>query len=382
MSERQAETSEGRGARREDEEDPGPRRVTVPGPRSTRPAALGDRVCGAGVTAVPGLFLEWVGMLSHGSVTAPHLSPALRWLKQKRKRMRLAGRPVSGAAPAASSGTVGHPQVSALPALLLLLLLRPPVTPGITCPTPTTVEHADIRVKSYNLSSKERYVCNSGFKRKAGTSSLTECVLNTTTNLAHWTTPNLKCIRDPSLTHERPPSTLAPSGVTSEPQSPTPSGKEPAFTSKSDTTVATKPAIIPGSRLMPSKPPSAGTTGVVSHEPSQAPSQTTALEHTPSVASQETPGAYQYNSRVVTVAVSIPVTLLFGVCVVLLLVYYKVLRRPLAPLSKPVHYLLYRRTSRRANVEMENMEDIPMAGGTSGREEDTENYPHDLGSSG
>ncbi|XP_058388361.1 interleukin-15 receptor subunit alpha isoform X3 [Diceros bicornis minor] len=173
---------------------------------------------------------------------------------------------------------------------------------GITCPTPTSVEHADIRVKSYNLSSKERYVCNSGFKRKAGTSSLTECVLNTTTNLAHWTTPNLKCIRDPSLTHERPPSTLAPSGVTSEPQSPTPSGK----------------------------------------------------------------GAYQYNSRVVTVAVSIPVTLLFGVCVVLLLVYYKVLRR----------------TSRRANVEMENMEDIPMAGGTSGREEDTENYPHDLGSSG
>ncbi|XP_058388360.1 interleukin-15 receptor subunit alpha isoform X2 [Diceros bicornis minor] len=257
-------------------------------------------------------------------------------------------------------------RVSALPALLLLLLLRPPVTPGITCPTPTSVEHADIRVKSYNLSSKERYVCNSGFKRKAGTSSLTECVLNTTTNLAHWTTPNLKCIRDPSLTHERPPSTLAPSGVTSEPQSPTPSGKEPAFTSKSDTTVATKPAIIPGSRLMPSKPPSAGTTGVVSHEPSQAPSQTTALEHTPSVASQETPGAYQYNSRVVTVAVSIPVTLLFGVCVVLLLVYYKVLRR----------------TSRRANVEMENMEDIPMAGGTSGREEDTENYPHDLGSSG
>uniref|UniRef100_A0A8C4MKV9 Interleukin-15 receptor subunit alpha n=1 Tax=Equus asinus asinus TaxID=83772 RepID=A0A8C4MKV9_EQUAS len=66
--------------------------------------------------------------------------------------------------------------------------------PGITCPTPTSVEHADIRVKSYNLSSKERYICNSGFKRKAGTSSLTECVLNKTTNLAHWTTPNLKCI--------------------------------------------------------------------------------------------------------------------------------------------------------------------------------------------
>ncbi|XP_023487693.1 interleukin-15 receptor subunit alpha isoform X4 [Equus przewalskii] len=214
-------------------------------------------------------------------------------------------------------------RVSALPALLLLLLLRPPVTPGITCPTPTSVEHADIRVKSYNLSSKERYICNSGFKRKAGTSSLTECVLNETTNLAHWTTPNLKCIK-------------------------------PASTSKSDTTVATKPAITPGSRLMPSKSPSAATTGVVSHEPSQAPSQTTALEHTPSVASRETPGVHQYSSRVVTAAVSIPVALLFG-CAVFLLVRCRI--------SRP--------TPQTASVEMENMEDAPMTRGTSGREEDT-----------
>ncbi|XP_045385638.1 interleukin-15 receptor subunit alpha isoform X3 [Lemur catta] len=82
----------------------------------------------------------------------------------------------------------------ALPALLLLLLLRPPATWGITCPTPTSVQHADIRVKSYSVNSRERYVCISGFKRRAGTSSLTECVLNKTTNTAHWTTPNLECI--------------------------------------------------------------------------------------------------------------------------------------------------------------------------------------------
>nr|XP_054359236.1 interleukin-15 receptor subunit alpha isoform X11 [Pongo pygmaeus] len=81
-----------------------------------------------------------------------------------------------------------------LPALLLLLLLRPPATRGITCPPPMSVEHADIWVKSYSLYSRERYVCNSGFKRKAGTSSLTECVLNKATNVAHWTTPSLKCI--------------------------------------------------------------------------------------------------------------------------------------------------------------------------------------------
>ncbi|XP_046533890.1 interleukin-15 receptor subunit alpha isoform X1 [Equus quagga] len=234
------------------------------------------------------------------------------------------------------------------------LIPRLPSFRGITCPTPTSVEHADIRVKSYNLSSKERYICNSGFKRKAGTSSLTECVLNKTTNLAHWTTPNLKCIRDPSLTRQRPPSTVVPAGVTPEPQSPSPSGKEPASTSKSDTTVATKPAITPGSRLMPSKSPSAATTGVVSHEPSQAPSQTTALEHTPSVASRETPGVHQYSSRVVTAAVSIPVALLFG-CAVFLLVRCRI--------SRP--------TPQTASVEMENMEDAPMTRGTSSREEDT-----------
>ncbi|KAB1253979.1 Interleukin-15 receptor subunit alpha [Camelus dromedarius] len=75
-------------------------------------------------------------------------------------------------------------------------LLAAPVSQQtrITCPTPTSVEHANIRVKSYNLNSRERYVCNSGFKRKAGTSSLTECVFNKTMNIAHWTTPNLKCI--------------------------------------------------------------------------------------------------------------------------------------------------------------------------------------------
>ncbi|CAO2595073.1 Interleukin-15 receptor subunit alpha, partial [Lemmus lemmus] len=65
---------------------------------------------------------------------------------------------------------------------------------GTTCPTPISVEHADIRVKNYSVNSRERYVCNSGFKRKAGTSTLTECVINKNTNTAHWTTPNLKCI--------------------------------------------------------------------------------------------------------------------------------------------------------------------------------------------
>ncbi|KAM5338505.1 interleukin-15 receptor subunit alpha isoform 1-T1 [Glossophaga mutica] len=185
--------------------------------------------------------------------------------------------------------------------LLLLLLLPPPATQGATCSTPTSVEHANIQVKSYNENSRERYICNFGFKRKAGTSSLTKCLRNEDTNITQWTIPSLKCIRDPSLTRPRPPSTVAPAGVTPEPDSPSPSGKEPAFTFKSDTTTATKPGTTPGSRLMTPKPPSAETTEVIGNEPSQDQSQTTtkALEHTPS-ASLEKPGAYAYNSTTVT----------------------------------------------------------------------------------
>ncbi|XP_047377490.1 interleukin-15 receptor subunit alpha isoform X2 [Sciurus carolinensis] len=199
-------------------------------------------------------------------------------------------------------------RVPALRALLLLLLLQPPVTRGTTCPTPVAVEHADIRVKSHSVNSRERYVCNSGFKRKAGTSSLIECVFNKTTNTTHWTTPSLRCIRDPSLIHQRPvpPSTVVPARVTPQPESPSPSGKEfptePAVLSpKPDITVATETAMVPGSQLMPSQPPSAGTTSIGSHESSQVPSQTTAktLELTPANP-HETPDATAYSSRETT----------------------------------------------------------------------------------
>ncbi|XP_033617697.1 interleukin-15 receptor subunit alpha isoform X4 [Fukomys damarensis] len=199
--------------------------------------------------------------------------------------------------------------------------------PGATCPTPASVEHADIQVKSYHLHSRERYVCNSGFKRKAGTSSLTECVFNKATNMTHWTTPNLKCIRDPSLTHQKPmpPSTVVTARVTPEPESPSLSGKEPAALSpKSDTTLATETATVPGPWMMSSKPPSVGTTGIGSHEPSQTPSQTTSvtLEHTPST-SHETPGALPDSSRYATVIISTSVPGILVMCLVsVLLVYY------------------------------------------------------------
>uniref|UniRef100_A0A671FNC9 Sushi domain-containing protein n=1 Tax=Rhinolophus ferrumequinum TaxID=59479 RepID=A0A671FNC9_RHIFE len=143
-------------------------------------------------------------------------------------------------------------RISDFSGLLLLLLLWPPVTPGTTCSTPKSIEHADIHVKSYNENSRERYICNSGFKRKAGTSSLTKCQRDEVTNITQWTTPTLKCI----------------------------------------------------------------------------------------------------------MSVSIPVAVLCGVCVVFLV----------------AHYAKSRQTPRTPSVEMENTEDMPMTGGTSGRQ-DTENYP-------
>ncbi|XP_023404511.2 interleukin-15 receptor subunit alpha isoform X1 [Loxodonta africana] len=268
-------------------------------------------------------------------------------------------------------------RVTALPALLLLLLQPQALQGGITCPTPVSVEHADIRVKSYNLSSRERYACNSGFKRKAGTSSLTECVLNKITNTAYWTTPNLKCIRDPSLTHQMPvsPSTVAPARVTPQLESFAPSKKEPeASTPKSDTTVTTERAIVPGSRRMLSEPPSAGTTGIVRNGSSPAPSQTASknLEQTPSTfhvtpdASSDNSTAVTGNSSAVTVAVPTSVILLSGVGVLFFLAYYKRTRQ-----HPPTQ-----------NVEMDNMEDMPMTGETSNREEDIEGFQHDYETQG
>ncbi|XP_053428184.1 interleukin-15 receptor subunit alpha isoform X1 [Nycticebus coucang] len=219
----------------------------------------------------------------------------------------------------------------ALPALLLLLLLWPPATRGMICPAPTSVEHADIRVKSYTVHSRERYVCNTGFKRKAGTSSLTECVFNNTTNTTHWTTPNLKCIRDPSLAQKKlPPSTAATAGVTPQPETPSPSGKGP--------------------------------TGTGRHTSPQAPSQTTAgtPQGTPS-ASHQPPDANPSSSRDVIMS---------SISVVMLCVLIAVL----PPLCRMIRS---RQTPRRRHsVEIETVEALPM--NNSREEDDGETGPHNL----
>uniref|UniRef100_A0A2K6JWY0 Interleukin-15 receptor subunit alpha n=1 Tax=Rhinopithecus bieti TaxID=61621 RepID=A0A2K6JWY0_RHIBE len=193
---------------------------------------------------------------------------------------------------------------------------------GITCPPPVSVEHADIRVKSYSLYSRERYICNSGFKRKAGTSSLTECVLNKATNIAHWTTPSLKCIRDPLLARQRPapPFTVTTAGVTPQPESLSSSGKEPTASSpSSNTTAATTAAIVPSSRLVPSTSPSTGTTEIGSHESSHGPSQTTAKTWELTASASHQPPGYVVSS--LSVAISTSTVLLCGLSAVSLLAF-------------------------------------------------------------
>ncbi|XP_048223968.1 interleukin-15 receptor subunit alpha [Perognathus longimembris pacificus] len=247
-------------------------------------------------------------------------------------------------------------RVHAFPPPLLLLLLWPPVTPGALCPSPVSVEHADIHVKSYHVSSRERYVCNSGFKRKAGTSSLIECVLNEATNTAQWTAPSLKCIRDPALTHQRPepPSIVVTTKVTPRPERPSPTGREATtLPPKSDPTVAMDTAIVPGSRLPPPPPPpSPGTTGPGREEPSPAPPQPTAGAPHPLATSHGTPGVHARGHAKATVAISTSVAVACGAGVLLLLVWC----------------IRSRQTSRPPAPEMEPMEVMPLAAGTGHRE--------------
>ncbi|XP_011941143.1 PREDICTED: interleukin-15 receptor subunit alpha [Cercocebus atys] len=174
------------------------------------------------------------------------------------------------------------------------------------------------------------------------------------------------CVGDPLLARQRPapPFTVTTAGVTPQPESLSPSGKEPAASSpSSNTTAATTAAIVPSSRLTPSTSPSTGTTEIGSHESSHGPSQTTAKtwELTAS-ASHQPPGVYPQGHSDTTVAISASTVLLCGLSAVSLLACY----------------IKSRQTPPPASIEMEAMEALPVTGETSSRDEDLENCSHDL----
>ncbi|XP_010071361.1 PREDICTED: interleukin-15 receptor subunit alpha, partial [Pterocles gutturalis] len=75
------------------------------------------------------------------------------------------------------------------------------------CSRPKDVANAHIDVGNNTLlNARLRYTCNPGYKRKAGTSSLIQCVLRDGSAEPDWTHTTLQCIRDPAL----PPLTPSP----------------------------------------------------------------------------------------------------------------------------------------------------------------------------
>ncbi|XP_038596971.1 interleukin-15 receptor subunit alpha [Tachyglossus aculeatus] len=185
-----------------------------------------------------------------------------------------------------------------LPLLLLLVLPLLPTSlqplpgapPGVTCPTPQPVKNANIQVKNHQMKSRERYVCSTGFKRKAGTSSLIQCVFNESTGTAHWTNPNIECIRDPTMGHlmTSSPLEVTSTAMTLGPETPTspredfPGESEASTTpNKPESTAVTKAVPVPDSASWPpstsptsSAPPGATSQPGLPQTPSETPSTT------------------------------------------------------------------------------------------------------------
>nr|XP_054486955.1 interleukin-15 receptor subunit alpha isoform X2 [Agelaius phoeniceus] len=87
----------------------------------------------------------------------------------------------------------------------------------VHCSPPKAVANAHIDAGNRTeLNSRLRYSCKPGYKRKAGTSSLIQCILWNGSQ-PRWTHPTLQCIRDPALSRESPgaASTTQRAGTTS-----------------------------------------------------------------------------------------------------------------------------------------------------------------------
>ncbi|XP_054045052.1 interleukin-15 receptor subunit alpha [Rissa tridactyla] len=113
------------------------------------------------------------------------------------------------------------------------------------CSHPKDVANAHIDVGNNTLlNARLRYTCNPGYKRKAGTSSLIQCILRDGSTEPDWTHTTLQCIRDPAL----PPLTPSPK---------LPTAPRTARTTQSGTNDAS-PTSRPFPAAMPTLPGAAG----------------------------------------------------------------------------------------------------------------------------
>ncbi|XP_078533376.1 interleukin-15 receptor subunit alpha isoform X4 [Lissotriton helveticus] len=99
-------------------------------------------------------------------------------------------------------------------------------SPTTECHVPEQVQHTQPFPREVFPSkggTSLRYQCEAGYRRKAGTSNLIVCKADEGGGTARWTTPEVECIRDPSL--PPPPATFTTKRTTPssapEPQSTT-----------------------------------------------------------------------------------------------------------------------------------------------------------------
>ncbi|XP_042647978.1 interleukin-15 receptor subunit alpha isoform X1 [Tyto alba] len=90
-------------------------------------------------------------------------------------------------------------------AFALLLPWASADTAPARCSHPKDVANAHIDAgDNLLLNTRLRYTCNPGYKRKAGTSSLIQCILRDGSAEPDWTPITLQCIRDPALPPQPP----------------------------------------------------------------------------------------------------------------------------------------------------------------------------------
>ncbi|XP_061202855.1 interleukin-15 receptor subunit alpha isoform X1 [Neopsephotus bourkii] len=111
-------------------------------------------------------------------------------------------------------------------------------TVPMRCSRPKDVANAHIDVGNNTLlNTRLRYTCNAGYKRKAGTSSLIQCILRDDSSEPDWTHTTLQCIRDPAL----PPETPSPE----VPMAPHTERMTPKGTTETSLTSSPSPAATP-----------------------------------------------------------------------------------------------------------------------------------------